>query len=349
MSCSLEVLAPTLSRFPLSVRPAHHKKADRNKSALSSNRREQIAWRDGLDSDPEEEHHETQASAAKGPEAAETKEDDERHRIWKAAQLFLGRPIDSSNVAHEVVPVRVKDSNTGKITRRKKVNTQDGPMLEVDFIVYGPDEEEERPFHVEDVFDEEDSGRDELSATKDTQQRDKSAASMVLVRMVNRIPLLDGSEAVACGLVQGLASKKRMWNSFGLEVSLNHDPFNTSKPFTFDVRDSDQVAPFFKRGSHAILQEEEDEVDEPEEESEEENGDHRGKRKRHAVRRNLLPASVRLGNILVIAQIHAEPTTLPLPTLSKVGTKTKSLLCILTSSHILFRRQQLNPLGTSSH
>ena len=157
---------------------------------------------------------------------------------------------------------------------------------------------------------------------------DGGSASMVLVRMVNKIPLLDSAEAVACGLVQGLSSKKRLWNSFGLDVGLKSDPSNVGKLPIFEVRDSDQVAPFFKSGAHKLLEQDDDDESDLEENSDTDTDDSvdstaslgvkrkRGKRRHH---NNLLPASVRLGNILVITQIHAEPTTLPLPTLSKVG------------------------------
>jgi hypothetical protein len=138
--------------------------------------------------------------------------------------------------------------------------------------------------------------------------------------------LLDSAEAVACGLVQGLSSKKRMWSSFGLNVNLTVEPSNANKLLMFAVTDSEQVAPFFKSGAHNLLEQEDESDADSEKDVDDDDSvgvpaDTGTKRKRRPYRhRNLLPASVRLGNILVIAQIHAEPTTLPLPTLSKVRT-----------------------------
>lgn len=93
------------------------------------------------------------------------------------------------------------------------------------------------------------------------------------------------------------------------------------------------MAPYFQSSNHTLFQaEEEDEVDSDQEEELDED-EHStqdetqdtvptgSKRKRKGSRRRtfLLPAKARLGNVLVIVQIHAEPSVLPLPTLSKVS------------------------------
>jgi hypothetical protein len=158
---------------------------------------------------------------------------------------------------------------------------------------------------------------------------------MMMIRMVNQIPLLDGSEASSCGLVQGLLLKKKMWNSFGLEVSsdglllhrrgvVEDEKRSIPQLPTFQVRDSDQVAPFFRSTNHSLLEEDSTSDEESEEdEDDNQNGFEEGypfrrKRRRNRRRKLLLPAQIRLGNILVIVQIDAEPSSLPLPTLSKV-------------------------------
>jgi hypothetical protein len=74
---------------------------------------------------------------------------------------------------------------------------------------------------------------------------------------------------------------------------------------TFGVRDSTQVAPFLQSGIHDLY----------ELNQEEENSD--AASVLHG-RHGFLPAHLRIGNILVIVQIHAKPSSLPLPTLSKV-------------------------------
>ena len=256
-------------------------------------------------------------AAAKPPDPVS----EERRAIWKATQEFLGRSVEFRNVAHAVVPIRARSSkNRGK----------SGPQLEVDVIVHGLWDDDEEDDVQNNVFDD-----GSMSQNCDVESSDgillpvkhcddQKAASMVLIRMVNKIPLLDSAEAVACGLVQGLSSKKRMWNSFGLNVNLKVDPSNVNKLLMFEVTDSEQVAPFFKSGAHNLLEQEDGNDTESEKGFDDDDSfripaDAVTKRKRNTLRhRNLLPASVRLGNILVITQIHAEPTSLPLPTLSKV-------------------------------
>jgi hypothetical protein len=231
-------------------------------------------------------------------------------------------------VAHAVVPIR---------TNSTKGRGRAGPQLEVDVIVQGQWDEGEDEDLQNNLFDDdeddmsqdcdldlESNNRGNSLPMKNNEDQNK-AASMVLIRMVNKIPLLDSAEAVACGLVQGLSSKKRMWNSFGLNVNLKVEPSNINKLLVFEVTDSEQVAPFFKSGAHNLL-EQDDGNDVESENGVDDNdsfdipADAVTKRKRNKLRhRNLLPASVRLGNILVIAQIHAEPTSLPLPILSKVS------------------------------
>jgi ribosomal protein RSM22 (predicted rRNA methylase) len=130
--------------------------------------------------------------------------------------------------------------------------------------------------------------------------------------MVNQIPLLDGAEASACGLVHGV-SNKVVWGSFGLHVAKSSDSDMHSWTPHFDVRDSDQLAPFFQSQTHRLWEARQEQSDEDlvEEEAK--------KRKRHlATRSSLLPAKVRLGHIIVVVHIRAAPSSLPLPTLSKV-------------------------------
>jgi hypothetical protein len=323
LQCSLEVMAPSLSRIPLVVRPFDQYVRGTQKAAAESSKNraepEERPWTEGLEYD-EEEKVETGSQSSRQESSHSSDDDDhddnplnddERTRIWKAAQLYLGHPLRLMNVVHALVPIRVDGH---------RPTDASCPKLEVDLIVHGEDGE---------------GASADLEADDDDDDDDTemiggggSGAGMLLVRMVNRIPLLDGAEAVACGLVQGLAAKKRVWNSFGLDVTLHYDSNNITKLPTFQVRDSDQVAPFLKTGAHVLFEEDEEELDEQSEgdDSITEDGTERGdasKRKRNRMRRVLLPAKVRLGKIVVIVQIHAEPTTLPLPTLSKVSRKSQ--------------------------
>lgn len=302
MTCSLEVLAPTLSRVPLWVHP--------NDGSRVSSSTKEFPKKNGRSSkknatDNNKENVEainsvwTKLQKEDSALPSTLKDNDinrDRVQIWKATQSFLGRSIDLANVAHTSVPIRIENEITSKKMSRNKAVA--GPRLVVDVVVHGRSSEDE--YGVEDHLN-----TDAISS---------KSASMVLIRMVNKIPLLDSAEAAACGLIYGLASKKRMWNSFGLEVNMNIDPGNVNAIPTFDVRDSDQVMPFFNQGAHNLLECDTDSGSDDETDP----ISIGAKRKRNRGNRQLLPASLRLGNILLIVQIHAEPATLPLPTLCKV-------------------------------
>ena len=147
---------------------------------------------------------------------------------------------------------------------------------------------------------------------------------MVLIRMVNHIPLLDSAEGVACGLVQGIIAKESLWQAFGLEVSLRATTASLARVPTYAVKDSSQVLPFLKSQHTGILDDDQLDDDsrvESDDESFSEKDLEGEKRQRKRCRRRpqkvFLPADSRLGHILLIVQIHAEPSQLPLPTLCK--------------------------------
>jgi hypothetical protein len=173
-----------------------------------------------------------------------------------------------------------------------------------------------------------DAGEEDEDEERPLTLGETESGNLVLIRMVNRVPLLDTSEAIACGFVQGIASKKRLWNSFGLTVThlsgaLADDSGGAAiKLQKYGIRDSEQVAPFFQRGCHAQFQEELTDAADGSEDEDDASGDERWKRKRAATQQQrhpyLLPAKVRLAQCICVLQIHAKPSTLPLPTLSKV-------------------------------
>ena len=216
-------------------------------------------------------------------------DNDIRKEIQRAVSCFLKRNVDLNNVAHSTQPIR-----------NGKRRTKNSPTLEVDVIVY------------------EKSSDDDDEETNNT---DMPSAQMTLVRMVNRIPLLDGAEAPACGLVQCVASQQSMWASFGLSV--RHGTDLTAQDLrlfvpTYAVRDSDNVASFFQnRSPHQLFEIQEDEYEEDEDSVIERGNDDDEKPKARKRKHLLLPAHLRLGNVLLIVQIHAKPSSLPLPTLSK--------------------------------
>jgi hypothetical protein len=147
--------------------------------------------------------------------------------------------------------------------------------------------------------------------------------------------------------VRGISKKKSTWTSYGLEVSpliedrvpcVISDGNAAIQSETdacipkYNLKDSAQVAPFFRSNTHALYESDSDdngESDSDEEEGSddsykfpgnEEQANPRNKRKRKKKLTKLLPAGIRIGNVLVIAHIQANPSSLPLPTLSKVRT-----------------------------
>ena len=218
-----------------------------------------------------------------------------RKDLLKCVQDFWGSPVKLENIAHSIQPIRLDAS-------ARKISSSSHPRLQVDMVVCGPNESHHD--------DDDDDGND------DGMSSEEPVATIRLVRMVNRIPLLDGAEASACGLVQGVANKV-VWGSFGLQVTKS----STSNADTawipvFHVQDSDQIAPFFQSRTHALWEASKD--DHLEADDDDGGMDAALKKRKRATQDFLLPAKLRLGKILLIIQIHAQPSFLPLPTLSKV-------------------------------
>lgn len=154
---------------------------------------------------------------------------DAKAELCRAVELYLERQCPSDNVAHALVPIRLQNDPSWK----------DGdPQMEVGIAVLGV------PEHMEELEDKNNKYAKDMDETVT-----KGAATMSVVRIVNHTPLLDSTEAIACGIVQGIVSKKKLWNSYGLEVSLDRLDRITKIP-TFVVKDSDQLTPFFVKGTH---------------------------------------------------------------------------------------------------
>jgi hypothetical protein len=141
-----------------------------------------------------------------------------------------------------------------------------------------------------------------------------TTARLQLVRIVNGTPLLDGVEAQACGLVQGVGNKS-LWGQFGLIISQRSTMTPTHVQGwtpSFDLQDSARVTPFLQRSerNHRPLSSFNQVVDAP--------GKSHHANKTNPIDELLNPAHFRLGQVLVVVRIHAAPTSLPLPTLCKV-------------------------------
>ena len=225
--------------------------------------------------------------------------------IQRGAQSYLQcQSIELKNIAHSIHPIR----NTISPGTDFHQKDNDFPRLEVDLIVYQTDLDE---------------------VTLDSEINSPWNGSMMLIRMVNGVPLLDSVEAKACGLVLGLASMTNTWKSFGLEVTLSNECLgveNSARPAnegndhqpivrtntnsilnipTFEVKDSTELYKYFRCSAHEKF----------DFESDDESKDCKKEKK--------LPAGIRIGKILVVVHIHAVPSQLPLPTLSKVSSLAK--------------------------
>ena len=380
MSCSLEVMAATLTKMPLFVRPPLEQQ---QRKRLHQQQQQQLLLQEteasqaskaapvskGPQDDDDDEDEETwggvfddqveeegefkdnvrvesptqdntlrsiEDTAIVSPEETTEKklkgnmQDDGSDSIkdmHRAVEVYLGQSVDPANLACSRQPIRNGNYQANKKRSRRR---HTGPSLEVTLVVCGV-REELGASQEEDYFSAIGGNDDDTRVPIAPPPRD---AAMTIVRMVNRIPLLDGAEANSCGLVQGILQKRRVWNSFGLEVSSTGfqqqyggrgtDYCNEEETFhqvpTLQVRDSEQVMPFLRNTNHSLLEDpfadDGSDTDSDDDDVDVEDLFTR-KRRRKTGGKGLLPARVRLGDILVIVQIDAEPSQLPLPTLSK--------------------------------
>jgi hypothetical protein len=289
----LEVKAPVLATMPLFVKSQQERRSKWN--TITHER----PWNENITSDNESIH----ISSPKKQSQKSKEEEETRKEIQIAASEYLRKSIELKNVAHSQQNIRNPAVN-GRY-----------PILEVDMVVFAPNEDQ--------------NDDDSESESDNWIPLESRTATMALIRMVNRVPLLDSAEASACGLVQGITSRASIWNAFGLNVTKSNErarkeALHKGRSFVpyFTVKDSDHVAPFFERGTHSRFEDGSDMESESEDDSggrdDTENIHSRNKRKQKGKRKViLLPAHIRLGNILLLVQINADPTTLPLPTLSK--------------------------------
>ena len=140
------------------------------------------------DSDPSDESTPKQQSK-------KCKDDKTREQIQIAASAYLRKSIQLRNVAHSEQSIR-HPAAKGRY-----------PKLEVDLVVFRPNEN---------VSDEESDSDSDHGVSFENR-----TATMAVIRMVNRIPLLDSAEAAACGLVQGILTSSSTWKSFVLAARLS--------------------------------------------------------------------------------------------------------------------------------
>ena len=279
--CSLEIKAPCFQPSPLFVNCSSVDKG-------SEDDEDEIWDGDAFEDDPKSPEK-TQLSKNTLKRAEKTADVERRVSLLRrAASQYKNRPdLKRQNVACSIQPIR-RDARDP----HRQLGTN-GPSLEVGLVVFG------------------DTGCDhkEDSSNSGQEQNARTSAELHLVRIVNGVPLLDTAEALACGIVRK-ASSNSIWNCFGLSVAQNEC---AGPSVTMNLSDCDQVAPFLSSATHAPFDGAFQETA-----SDHEDEDQCTKRKRAKQGRRMLPAQLRLCEVLMVVQIRAKPSELPLPTLSKV-------------------------------
>ena len=329
----LEIYAPTLSSTPTFVRPrkageatvptnSHRKPIAKNATSTAS-----IPEHNQLDLDIEQWKDPLSDESDKGDQASDHDDGDDDSGglprslnknkkmdpklvdVFEAAKSFWpNKRIELKNVARSLQKIRVSRNETNS------QNTTDPSdlHLEVNVIVCPGSSN----------YDDEEDDDDDSSEEESLSNGRNRVASIKLIRMVNDVPLLDGAEAHSCGLVHGLINKT-LWGSFGLDVSrkVSQTRVIDWTP-TFNVRDSDQVSPFFQTESnHKQLLSDSQQADDDNSKSENDDQKIEDRKRKWDTKeeKNLLPCSIRLGAILICVNLRAAPSSLPLPTLSKVS------------------------------
>ena len=330
LPCSIEVKAETLQPLPLYVRPPKEmeKRVQRGRmkplavdvlmnSTMNndvdddvdenSDNDEDGDWDDGFDegnTEVEQENNmDSQRAVSKSSRERARLEDEKKRKIvlmQRAASLYKGKvDLRESNVAYSTQRIRQKNDGS-----KSSSNATESPVLEMSMIVFGPpaaDTADDDSVH---------SGND-MSCNK--------TAKLQVVRMVNGIPVLDSSEALACGVMTKISRSTALWNSFGLDIS-DRSQLNSSTP-SFGITDSAQVAPFLRNSTHSLYnghsQDDALSTSDDDDDYDLEDIHNTRKRKKDQQARCILPAAHRLGDMLIVVKIRAKPSALPLPTLSK--------------------------------
>ena len=323
LQCSLEVRASVFQSVPLYIKtPAEIERQRRTRNeqladTSSGDGNGDDGCDDGDPVDDETGHQEPMPSKAAQKRAqAEEQRKKKMSLVHEGAKRYKRRQdLRVQNVAFSAQPIRRNVSSSQSVSSK---NT--GPTLEVGFVVFGP-----KPEEADSSDDDDENENNPQSQNESNQSNDTRTTKLQVIRMVNGIPLLDSSEALACGVVQKISNNAATWNSFGLNVVQNssHDldpvPLNEQNTPTFDLSDSAQVAPFLKSTTHSLFQDESQEYSSDDDDDFDVENMRGGKRKKERHAKCILPASLRLGDVLMVVNIRAKPSALPLPTLSKVS------------------------------
>jgi hypothetical protein len=315
------VFAPTLSKLPIYIRPRKIGKLDLKtceravEIETSQDSHNSDEWEDLSDCDNREEeksYMDTDALINKQEwdESFDGETDSHRYDFVNAVRSFWpNRNTTYDNVAWSVRKIRKYNDETQSTA--KEANEKSEAYLEVNMAVCPHSNQDENC-----------NSSVESAATSDILSGEEKAATLQLVRIVNGVPIIESAEAHSCGIVHGIANK-RVWASFGLDIdrSTATASDNTVCAPSFTLRDSPLIASFFNKSlNHKQLRTNDN--DTIQNQSLEAN---KKKRKREILpQKDLLPANARIGAILIVVHVRAAPSSLPLPTLSKVRFSTWS-------------------------
>ena len=266
--------------------------------------------------------------------------DDRRKLVQSAVSAYLKKHVPLENIVSSSQKINIGANKRNNMHKKS-------PCLLVDLIVCNNEDED---------IDSHSHASDDCNSVVDIDNRKEendygndTSAKICVIRMVNQIPLLDGAEASACGIVKGVSRIQSVWNSFGLDVSplcelgLSYSRSTDTTSYvrqqhayslhmpTYSLKDSANVASYLEQNrTHDLFEDEDTETEETESKVEDdelscESFDERKRdrtRQRKKKRMLLLPVGLRLRKVLIIVRIDANPVDLPLPTLSKVSNKT---------------------------
>jgi hypothetical protein len=343
LKCSIDIIAPSLSPIPLSIRPqlerersvpfddnGDHTHSQNPRSPAQSDQGELLSEQDLFDSmglpDIDDLILDSQDDDASGidDQIGEMKRVD---RMKIAVSKYLNKDVSSLNISSHSHPIRRMNHENPPNDGRLR------PSLELFMIVY--DKEVEIGYEVD-------------------SNTDNSKARAVLIRFFNHIPLLDSPEVSACGLYHAMIKSKTVWNSFGVDLKQSQD--NTckdqSKPKnnksvqtasdssfverytaiyrnlhmpTFELCDTTHIVNHLKENAsaHGLFQA-----------AKNNDSDDSGARvvdSERDIQRNdiLLPIGARFGNVLVVAYLNANLQDVSFPSLSKVRSSQYNIFNVL--------------------
>eukprot|EP00984_Skeletonema_dohrnii_P038835 scaffold42543_cov155-Skeletonema_dohrnii-CCMP3373.AAC.1 len=303
LPCSIEVKAETLQPLPLYVSPPKevqrriHRKGMTPlavdvlmNSTMNNDVDDDIGemsdnddggdWDDGFDEGNVEEEEESNIELQRVSKSSRERarlEDEKKRKValmQRAASLYKGRvDLRETNVAYSTQ--RIRQNEGGKSAS----NAAHGPVLEMSMVVFGTRTT---------------ASTDDDSVHSGNDTCCNKTAKLHVVRMVNGIPVLDGSEALACGVMTKISRSTALWNSFGLEIS-DRSQLTSSSP-SFGISDSAQVAPFLRTSAHSLYSQDDALSSSDDDDFDLEDIHNKRKRKKEQQARCILPAAQRLGD-----------------------------------------------------